>query len=152
MKQSTKKSYQSHSAVDVRQFIQDNYTPYTGDDRFLAGPTERTSHLWELCLALKKAEIANGGVLDLDTSVPTSITSHQAGYINPEEAELETIVGLQTDKLGKRALHVNGGIRMAKTICQAYGYELDPEIEYIFSAYRKTHNQGVFDVYTPEMN
>ncbi len=151
MKEQTKKPYQSHSAVDVRQFIQDNYTPYEGDDSFLAGPTERTAHLWELCLALKKAEIANGGVLDLDTDLPTSITSHSPGYINPEEAELETIVGLQTDKLGKRALHVNGGIRMAKTICQAYGFELDKEIEYIFSTYRKTHNQGVFDVYTPEM-
>ena len=86
MKEQTKKTFKSHSAVDVRQFIQDNYTPYTGDDSFLAGPTERTSKLWDLCMDLKKAEIANGGVLDLETSVPTSITAHEAGYINPEDA------------------------------------------------------------------
>ena len=134
--------------INVRDFIQRNYTPYEGDSSFLAGPTEATQKLWQKCCDLFEKERANGGVLDMDTKIVSTITSHGAGYI---DKDLEQIVGLQTDKPLKRALQPFGGIRMAETSCKSYGYEVDPEISEIFTKYRKTHNQGVFDVYTPEM-
>ena len=136
------------SEINVRDFIQKNYTPYDGDSSFLAGPTEATTKLWEECCDLFKKERDNGGVLDMDTKVVSTITSHKAGYI---DKSLEAIVGLQTDKPLKRSLQPFGGIRMAETSCKSYGYEVDPEITEIFTKYRKTHNQGVFDCYTPEM-
>ena len=136
------------SEINVRDFIQKNYTPYDGDSSFLAGPTEATTKLWEECCDLLKQERDNGGVLDMDTKVVSTITSHGAGYI---DKNLETIVGLQTDKPLKRSMQPFGGIRMAETSCKSYGYEVDPEISEIFTKYRKTHNQGVFDAYTPEM-
>ena len=136
------------SEINVRDFIQKNYTPYDGDSSFLAGPTEATTKLWQECCDLFKKERENGGVLDMDTKIVSTITSHKAGYI---DKSLETIVGLQTDKPLKRSLQPFGGIRMAETSCKSYGYEVDPEITEIFTKYRKTHNQGVFDVYTPEM-
>ena len=136
------------SEINVRDFIQKNYTPYDGDSSFLAGPTEATTKLWQECCDLFKKERDNGGVLDMDTKVVSTITSHKAGYI---DKSLETIVGLQTDKPLKRSLQPFGGIRMAETSCKSYGYEVDPEITEIFTKYRKTHNQGVFDCYTPEM-
>ncbi len=134
--------------INVRDFIQKNYTPYDGDSSFLAGPTEATTKLWEKCCDLFKQERDNGGVLDMDTKVVSTIVSHGAGYI---DKDLETIVGLQTDKPLKRSLQPFGGIRMAETSCKSYGYEVDPEVSEIFTKYRKTHNQGVFDAYTPEM-
>ena len=134
--------------IDVRDFIQKNYTPYDGDSSFLAGPTEATTKLWEKCCDLFKQERENGGVLDMDTKVVSTIVSHGAGYI---DKDLETIVGLQTDKPLKRSLQPFGGIRMAETSCKSYGYEVDSEVSEIFTKYRKTHNQGVFDAYTPEM-
>lgn len=136
------------SEINVRDFIQKNYTPYDGDSSFLAGPTEATTKLWQECCDLFKKERENGGVLDMDTKVVSTITSHAAGYI---DKSLEKIVGLQTDKPLKRSLQPFGGIRMAETSCKSYGYEVDPEITEIFTKYRKTHNQGVFDCYTPEM-
>ena len=136
------------SEINVRDFIQRNYTPYDGDSSFLAGPTEATKKLWQECCDLFKKERENGGVLDMDTKIVSTITSHGAGYI---DKDLEKIVGLQTDKPLKRSLQPFGGIRMAETSCKSYGYEVDPEITEIFTKYRKTHNQGVFDVYTPEM-
>ena len=135
-------------AIDVRNFIQRNYTPYDGDDSFLAGPTEATTKLWADVMDLFAQETANGGVLDMDTKQVSTITSHEAGYI---EKPLEQIVGLQTDKPLKRALMVDGGIRMAMAACKAYGYEVDPEIVNFYTYRRKTHNAGVFDVYTEEM-
>ena len=134
--------------INVRDFIQTNYTPYYGDSDFLAAPTENTKKLWQKCLDLFEEERKNGGVLDMDTEIVSSITSHGAGYI---DKSLEKIVGLQTDKPLKRALQPFGGIRMAETSCSSYGYTVDPHISEIFTKYRKTHNQGVFDVYTPEM-
>ena len=135
-------------AIDVRDFIQRNYTPYDGDDSFLAGPTEATTKLWADVMDLFAQETANGGVLDMDTKLVSTITSHEAGYI---EKPLEQIVGLQTDKPLKRALMVDGGIRMAMAACKAYGYEVDPEIVDFYTYRRKTHNAGVFDVYTEDM-
>ncbi|MEC0170983.1 formate C-acetyltransferase [Paenibacillus graminis] len=135
--------------IDVRQFIQLNYEPYEGDASFLAGSTEATLQLWEQFMELAKQERDQGGVLDMDTEVVSSINSHGPGYLNKE---LEVIVGIQTEKPFKRALQPYGGIRMAKNACESYGYELDPEIEHIFSTYRKTHNQGVFDGYSPAMS
>lgn len=135
-------------AVDVREFIQKNYTPYDGDDSFLAGPTEATTKLWADVMDLFAQETANGGVLDMDTKQVSTITSHEAGYI---EKPLEQIVGLQTDKPLKRALMVDGGVRMAMAACKAYGYEVDPEIVDFYTYRRKTHNAGVFDVYTEDM-
>ena len=135
-------------AVDVRDFIQKNYTPYDGDDSFLAGPTEATTKLWADVMDLFAQETANGGVLDMDTKLVSTITSHEAGYI---DKPLEQIVGLQTDKPLKRALMVDGGIRMAMAACKAYGYEVDPEIVDFYTYRRKTHNAGVFDVYTEDM-
>ena len=134
--------------VNLRDFIQLNYTPYDGDSSFLAGPTEATTKLWQECCELFKKERENGGVLDMDTKIVSTITSHGAGYI---DKSLEKIVGVQTDKPLKRSLQPFGGIRMAETSCKSYGYEVDPEVTEIFTKYRKTHNQGVFDVYTPEM-
>jgi formate C-acetyltransferase len=136
------------SEIDVRGFIQRNYTPYDGDEAFLAGPTERTSELWAEVMDLFAQERAKGGVLDMDTKVVTTITSHAAGYIDKPK---ETIVGLQTDRPLKRALHVNGGIRMAQQACSDNGYEVDPQVVDFYTRYRKTHNAGVFDVYTDEM-
>ncbi len=136
------------SMIDVRDFIQKNYTPYEGDESFLAGPTESTTKLWEQVLDLFRQERENGGVIDMDTKIVSTVDSHEAGYLNKE---LETIVGFQTDKPLKRSLQPFGGIRMAEGACKSYGYEVDPEISEIFTKYRKTHNAGVFDVYTPEM-
>ena len=135
-------------AIDVRDFIQRNYTPYDGDDSFLAGPTEATTKLWADVMDLFAQETANGGVLDMDTKQVSTITSHEAGYI---DKPLEQIVGLQTDKPLKRALMVDGGVRMAMAACKAYGYEVDPEIVDFYTYRRKTHNAGVFDVYTEDM-
>ena len=135
-------------AVDVRDFIQKNYTPYDGDDSFLAGPTEATTKLWADVMDLFAQETANGGVIDMDTKKVSTITSHEAGYI---DKPLEQIVGLQTDKPLKRALMVDGGVRMAMAACKAYGYEVDPEIVDFYTYRRKTHNAGVFDVYTEDM-
>ncbi len=136
------------SMIDVRDFIQKNYTPYEGDESFLAGPTDATTKLWEQVLDLFRQERENGGVIDMDTKIVSTVDSHEAGYLNKE---LETIVGFQTDKPLKRSLQPFGGIRMAEGACKSYGYEVDPEISLIFNKYRKTHNAGVFDVYTPEM-
>jgi len=134
--------------VDVRDFIIKNFTPYTGDESFLEGPTESTKQLWDQVMELSKKEREAGGVLDADTKVVSTITSHGPGYLNKD---LEQIVGFQTDKPFKRSLMPFGGIRMAKQALEAYGFELDKEIEHIFTDWRKTHNQGVFDAYTPEM-
>ena len=138
----------SSSSINVRDFIKKNYTPYEGDESFLAGPTEATKKLWEQVMELSRQEREAGGVLDMDTKIISTITSHGAGYLNKD---LEQIVGLQTDKPFKRALQPFGGIRMAQQACKEYGYEVDPEVVDIFTKYRKTHNQGVFDAYTPEM-
>lgn len=133
--------------VNVRDFIQKNYTPYEGNAEFLAEPTTRTKKLWHEVLELMKLE-REKGILDVDTKVPSSIVAHDAGYI---DRELEKIVGLQTDKPLKRAIMPNGGIRVVAAGLKAYGYQLDPQTEEVFTAYRKTHNDGVFDVYTREM-
>lgn len=135
-------------SVDVRNFIQLNYTPYTGDDSFLAGATEATKKLWEEVSELFKKERENGGVLDVDTETISGINEYKAGYI--DEA-FEKIVGVQTDAPLKRAVMPYGGIRMAENAAKAYGYEVSHKISEIFSKYRKTHNQGVFDAYTTEM-
>lgn len=134
--------------INVRDFIQSNYTEYTGDDAFLAGPTQATLDLWAQVMDLFKQERENGGVLDMDASIVSTITSHGAGYLNKD---LETIVGFQTDKPLKRSFQPFGGIRVSESSLTSYGYETDPELHKIFTDYRKTHNQGVFDVYTPEM-
>lgn len=134
--------------IDVREFIQLNYTLYDGKDEFLAGPTEATKQLWDQVMQLTKEERERGGMWDMDTKVPSTITSHDAGYLNKD---LETIVGVQTEKPFKRSMQPFGGIRMAKAACEAYGYELDKETEKIFTDYRKTHNAGVFDAYSKEM-
>lgn len=134
--------------VDVRDFIQKNYTPYDGDDSFLKGPTDATKKLWAQVMELSKEEIEKGGVLDMDTKIISTITSHGPGYLNKD---LETIVGFQTDKPFKRSLQPYGGIRMAEKACLDNGYKVDPEISKFFKIHRKTHNAGVFDVYTPEM-
>ena len=138
----------SNTSVNVRDFIKKNYTPYDGDESFLAGPTEATKKLWDQIMDLSRQEREAGGVLDMDTKIISTITSHDAGYLNKD---LEKIVGLQTDKPFKRSLQPFGGIRMAQQACKEYGYEVDPEVVEIFTKYRKTHNQGVFDAYTPEM-
>ena len=134
--------------INVRDFIQKNYTPYDGDESFLAGPTETTKELWKETLELQKKEREAGGVLDMDTKVVQTITSHDAAYIDKDK---ETIVGFQTDKPFKRGLQVNGGIRMAMKACSDNGYEVDPEVVDFYTNYRKTHNAGVFDAYTPEI-
>ena len=137
--------------VNVRSFIQENYTVYDGDSSFLAGPTEATEKLWNEVQALQKEERAKGGVLDMETKVVSGITAYGAAYINEAEKDLEQIVGLQTDKPLKRAFMPYGGIKMAEQACSTYGYTPDPELHKIFTEYHKTHNQGVFDAYTPEM-
>lgn len=134
--------------VDVRDFIQQNYSAYEGNAEFLEGPTEATNELWAQVMDLTKQEMEAGGVLDMDTKVVSTITSHDAGYLNKDK---EQIVGFQTEKPFKRSLQPFGGIRMSEQSAEAYGYEIDPEVSHIFRDYRKTHNQGVFDVYTPEM-
>ena len=135
-------------SVNVRDFIQRNYAPYDGDEGFLAPPTEATKKLWDKVLELSEEERKRGGVLDMDTEIVSTVTSHKAGYL---DAALEKIVGFQTDKPMKRSLQPFGGIRMSENACSAYGYTVSPEVHKIFTEYRKTHNQGVFDVYTPEM-
>ena len=137
--------------VNVRDFIQQNYTPYDGDESFLSGPTEATDKLWSALQLLQKEERAKGGVLDMDTDVVSTITSHAPGYISEEFKDLEKVVGLQTDKPLKRAFMPFGGIKMAEDACRTNGYEPSQKLHKIFTEYRKTHNQGVFDVYTPEM-
>lgn len=139
-------TWQKH--INVRDFILLNYTLYEGDESFLAGPTDRTTKLWGEVLDLFQQEREQGGVLDMDTSVVSTITSHPAGYI---DKDLEQIVGLQTDKPLKRSLQVFGGIRMAVQACETNGYEVDRNVVDIFTKWRKTHNQGVFDIYTPDM-
>ncbi|HBE9437234.1 pyruvate formate-lyase [Clostridioides difficile] len=134
--------------INVREFIQLNYSPYEGNDSFLAGATENTKKLWDKAMVLFKKERENGGTLDVDTKTVSGIAAYAPGYL---DKELETIVGLQTDAPLKRAVMPYGGIKMVENSCEAFGYELDPEIKDIFTKYRKTHNQGVFDVYTPEM-
>ena len=134
--------------INTRDFIQKNYTPYEGDASFLAGPTDATKKLWSEVLALLEQERKNGGVLDADTEIISQINSHPAGYI---DKPLEKIVGLQTDKPLKRALMPFGGIRMAEQALNMYGYQLSPKVKEIFTKYRKSHNDGVYDAYTPEM-
>ena len=134
--------------INVRDFIQLNYTPYYGGPSFLAGPTKDTISLWDEIKELKKKEIENGGVLDMDTEIVSTITSHEAGYINKKK---EKIVGLQTDKPLKRPLHTYGGIRMSVKACRDHGYEISKDVINTFTEHRKTHNAGVFDAYTPEM-
>lgn len=138
----------SNGSVNVRDFIQLNYTPYDGDESFLSGPTQATTELWDEVMELSKKEREAGGVLDMDTKIVSTITSHKAGYLDKDK---EKIVGFQTDKPFKRSLQPFGGIRMAQNACSQNGYTVDPEIVDIFTRFRKTHNQGVFDAYTPEM-
>ena len=134
--------------VNVRSFIQHNYTPYDGNEDFLEGPTQDTLDLWDQVCALTKEEIAKGGVLDMDTEIISTITSHGPGYLDKDK---EQIVGLQTDKPFKRAFMPYGGIRMAEKACKDHGYTIDPRMSEFFTVHRKTHNAGVFDAYTPEM-
>ncbi len=134
--------------VNVRDFIQKNYTPYEGDESFLAGATQATETLWEKVMVGIKQENSTHAPVDFDTKMVSTITSHDAGYINKD---LETIVGLQTDAPLKRAMLPNGGIRMVEGSCKAYDRVLDEDVKYTYSELRKTHNQGVFDVYTPEI-
>lgn len=134
--------------VNVRDFILSNFEPYQGDESFLEPPTEATSALWDHVMDLTKKERENGGVLDMDTEIVSTITSHGPGYL---DKGLEKVVGVQTDEPFKRSLQPFGGIRMAKQACESYGFELNEEVERIFTDYRKTHNQGVFDAYTDEM-
>ena len=137
--------------INVRDFIQNNYTPYDGDETFLAGPTEATNKLWGKLQELQKEERAKGGVLDMETKVVTGLTAYGPGYIDESMKDLEQVVGLQTDKPLKRAFMPYGGIKMAEESCENYGYTPDPELHKVFTEYHKTHNQGVFDAYTPEM-
>ncbi len=137
--------------INVRDFIQKNYKPYDGDESFLEGPTEATNKLWGRLQELQKEERAKGGVLDMETEVVSGLTAYGPGYIDESMKDLEQIVGLQTDKPLKRAFMPYGGIKMAEEACKNYGYEPSPELHKIFTEYHKTHNQGVFDAYTPEM-
>ena len=137
--------------VNVRDFIQKNYTPYDGDESFLAGPTEATDKLWGALQKLQKAERAKGGVLDMETEVVSGLTAYGPGYIDESLKDLEQIVGLQTDKPLKRAFMPYGGIKMAEQACTTYGYQPSEELHKIFTDYTRTHNQAVFDAYTPEM-
>ena len=134
--------------INVRDFIQRNYTPYDGDDSFLAGPTDDTKALWDQVMKLSEEERKKGGVLDMDTRIVSTIISHGPGYLDKSK---EKIVGLQTDKPFKRSLQPNGGIRMAVKAAEQYGYTVDPQVVEFYTKYRKTHNEGVFDAYTPEM-
>ena len=137
--------------VNVRDFIQNNYTQYDGDEEFLAEPTDATNRLWGKLQELQKAERAKNGVLDMETEIVTSLTAYGPGYIDEELKDLEQVVGLQTDKPLKRAFMPYGGIKMAEESCRMYGYEPSEKIHEIFTKYHKTHNQAVFDIYTPEM-
>ena len=137
--------------INVRDFIQNNYKPYDGDESFLEGPTEATNKLWGRLQELQKEERAKGGVLDMETEVVAGLTAYGPGYIDESMKDLEQIVGLQTDKPLKRAFMPYAGIKMAEESCKNYGYEPNPELHKIFTEYHKTHNQGVFDAYTPEM-
>ena len=137
--------------INVRDFVQNNYKPYDGDESFLEGPTEATNKLWGKLQELQKEERAKGGVLDMETKVVAGLTAYGPGYIDESMKELEKVVGLQTDKPLKRAFMPYGGIKMAEEACKNYGYEPDPELHKIFTEYHKTHNQGVFDAYTPEI-
>ncbi len=134
--------------INVRDFIQSNYTPYEGDDSFLVGPTDRTKKLWDEVLKLYEKERENGGVLDADTKTPSAINAYDAGYI---DKNLEQIVGLQTDAPLRRAIMPNGGIRIVEKSAESYGLKIDPETDYIYHNLRKTHNDGVFSVYTPDI-
>ncbi|WP_226035574.1 formate C-acetyltransferase [Aquibacillus saliphilus] len=134
--------------IDVRDFILRNFTPYEGNDEFLSGPTDNTLALWDQVMDLTTQERENGGVLDLDTKIVSTITSHGPGYLSQEK---EKVVGVQTDAPFKRSLQPYGGMRMAVAAAESYGFEIDKEVEKVFTEYRKTHNQGVFDAYTPEM-
>ncbi len=137
--------------INVREFIQKNYKPYDGDEKFLADPTENTNKLWGKLQQLQKEERAKGGVLDMDTKIVSTLTSHNPGYIGEDTKDMEKVVGLQTDKPLKRAFMPFGGIKMAEQACETYGYTPDSELHKIFTEYSRTHNQGVFDAYTPEM-
>ena len=137
--------------INVRQFIQDNYTPYEGNEDFLMGPTESTNRLWDALQKLQKEERAKGGVLDMETKVVSGLTAYGPGYIDEDLKDLEKVVGIQTDKPLKRAFMPYGGIKMAVQACETYGYEVDPLLKEIFTKYHKTHNTAVFDAYTPEM-
>ena len=137
--------------IDVRDFIQKNYTPYDGDESFLEGPTDATTELWNQVQALQKEERAKGGVLDCETEVVSGLTAYGPGYIGKDTKALEKIVGLQTDKPLKRAFMPYGGYKMAKEAAETYGYQINPKYDQIFNEYHKTHNQAVFDAYTPEM-
>ena len=137
--------------INVRDFVQRNYTPYDGAEDFLAAPTEATNRLWQKLQALQRAERQKGGVLDMDTDIVSGLTSHGAGYIDESLKDLERIVGLQTDKPLKRAFMPYGGIKMAEESCRNYGYEPSERLHEIFTKYHKTHNQAVFDAYTPEI-
>ena len=137
--------------VNVRDFIQKNYTPYYGDSSFLEGPTEATNKLWGKLSELQKEERSKGGVLDMETEVVSTITAYGPGYIDESTKDLEKVVGLQTDKPLKRAFMPFGGIKMAMQACETNGYTPNPELGRIFTEYCRTHNQAVFDVYTPEM-
>ena len=137
--------------VNVRDFIQKNYKPYDGDEHFLAGPTDATNKLWGVLQGLQKEERAKGGVLDMDTKIVSGITAHEPGYISEDLKDLEAVVGLQTDKPLKRAFMPYGGIKMAEQACTTYGYTPSEKLHEIFTKYTRTHNQAVFDAYTPEM-
>lgn len=137
--------------INVRQFIQDNYTPYDGDESFLAGSTPATDKLWSVLQGLQKEERKKNGILDMETEIASDITAYEAGYIDESLKDLEQVVGLQTDKPLKRAFLPNGGIKMAVQACETYGYKVNPKLKEIFTKYRKTHNTAVFDAYTPEM-
>lgn len=139
------------SEVNIRDFIQNNYTSYEGDETFLAGPTHATETLWQKLRVLQKEERAKGGVLDMETEVVSGLTAYGPGYIDPETKDLERVVGLQTDKPLKRAFMPYGGIKMAEQACTTYGYQPSEKLHHIFSQYVKTHNDGVFDAYTDEM-
>ena len=137
--------------INVREFIQKNYKPYDGNEEFLSGPTENTKKLWDELQKLQKEERAKGGVLDMDTEIVSTLTSHKPGYIGENTKDMEAVVGLQTDKPLKRAFMPFGGIKMAEQACETYGYTSNPKLHKIFTEYSRTHNQGVFDAYTPEM-
>ena len=137
--------------VNVRNFIQTNYTPYDGDESFLEGPTEATNKLWGRLQELQKEEREHNGVLECETEVVSSLTAYGPGYIDESMKDLEQIVGLQTDKPLKRAFMPYGGIKMAQQAASTYGYEVNAKYDKIFNEYHKTHNQAVFDAYTDEM-
>ena len=137
--------------INVRDFIQNNYTQYDGDESFLAGPTEATNKLWGKLKELQIEARKKGGVLDCETEVVTSLTAYGPGYIDESMKDLEKVVGIQTDKPLKRAFMPYGGIKMAQQAAESYGYKVNPKYDQIFNEYHKTHNQGVFDAYTPEI-